>query len=91
MFRTAMTWIVGDKGSPAAKDKGDLKEKVKQMVADGDRQPPANPSSKSLVTTGPCGSGHRPTAPRGRQSKPSLVLEAASRPLRSVLPLCYRR
>ena len=35
MFRTAMTWIVGDKGSAAAKEKGDLKEKVKQMVADG--------------------------------------------------------
>jgi Domain of unknown function (DUF4145) len=35
MFRTAMTWIVNDKGSPAAKGKGDLKEKVKQMVADG--------------------------------------------------------
>lgn len=35
MFRTAMTWIVDDKGSPAAKAKGDLKDKVKQMVADG--------------------------------------------------------
>lgn len=35
MFRTAMTWIVDDKGSVAAKGKGDLKEKVKQMVADG--------------------------------------------------------
>lgn len=35
MFRTAMTCIVNDKGSPAAKAKGDLKEKVKQMVADG--------------------------------------------------------
>jgi hypothetical protein len=35
MFRTAMTWIVNDKGSAAAKAKGDLKDKVKQMVADG--------------------------------------------------------
>lgn len=35
MFRTAMTWIVDDKGSAAAKAKGDLKDKVKQMVADG--------------------------------------------------------
>ena len=35
MFRTAMTWIVDDKGSAAAKEKGDLKEKVKQMVSDG--------------------------------------------------------
>lgn len=35
MFRTAMTWIVNDKGSEAAKAKGDLKDKVKQMVADG--------------------------------------------------------
>jgi hypothetical protein len=35
MLRTAMTWIVDDKGSPEAKAKGDLKEKVKQMVADG--------------------------------------------------------
>ena len=35
MFRTAMTWIVHDKGSEAAKAKGDLKDKVKQMVADG--------------------------------------------------------
>lgn len=35
MFRTAMTYIVEDKGSPAAKAKGDLKEKVKQMVTDG--------------------------------------------------------
>ena len=32
---TAMTWMVDDKGSPAAKAKGDLKEKVKQMVGDG--------------------------------------------------------
>ena len=30
-----MTWIVDDKGSAAAKEKGDLKEKVKQMVSDG--------------------------------------------------------
>lgn len=35
MFRTAMTWIVDDKGSASAKAKGDLKDKVKQMVADG--------------------------------------------------------
>jgi Domain of unknown function (DUF4145) len=35
MFRTAMTWIVDDKGSAAAKAKGDLKDKVKQMVSDG--------------------------------------------------------
>lgn len=35
MFRTAMTWIVDDKGSPTAKSKGDLKGKVRQMVADG--------------------------------------------------------
>jgi hypothetical protein len=35
MFRTAMTWMVDDKGSDAAKAKGDLKDKVKQMVADG--------------------------------------------------------
>jgi hypothetical protein len=35
MFRTAMTWMVNDKSSAAAKAKGDLKDKVKQMVADG--------------------------------------------------------
>lgn len=35
MFRTAMTWIVDDKGSEAARAKGDLKSKVTQMVADG--------------------------------------------------------
>jgi len=35
MFRTALTWIVDDKGSAAAKGKGDLKDKVKQMVSDG--------------------------------------------------------
>jgi hypothetical protein len=35
MFRTAMTWIVQDKGSDEAKAKGDLKDKVKKMVADG--------------------------------------------------------
>ena len=35
MLRTAMTWIVDDKGSSEAKAKSDLKEKVKQMVADG--------------------------------------------------------
>jgi hypothetical protein len=32
MFRTALTWIVNDKGSQAANNKGDLKDKVKQMV-----------------------------------------------------------
>jgi hypothetical protein len=30
-----MSWIVADRGSDAAKAKGNLKEKVKQMVADG--------------------------------------------------------
>ncbi len=35
MFRAAMTWIVDDKGSEAAKGKNDLKGKVKQIVADG--------------------------------------------------------
>jgi len=35
MFRTAMTWIVNVRGSEAAKAKGDLKEKIRQMVADG--------------------------------------------------------
>lgn len=35
MFRTAMTWIVLDKGSAEAKAKGDLKDKVRQMVSDG--------------------------------------------------------
>ena len=35
MFRTTMTWMVLDKGSETAKAKGDLKEKVKQMVAEG--------------------------------------------------------
>lgn len=35
MFRTALTWIVDDLGSDAAKGKGDLKAKVKQMVAEG--------------------------------------------------------
>ena len=30
LFRTAMTWIVADKGTDAAKGKGDLKDKVKQ-------------------------------------------------------------
>jgi len=35
MFRTALNWMVDDKGSPAAKAKGDLKDKVKQMGADG--------------------------------------------------------
>jgi len=32
---TAMTWMVNDKGLAAAKAKDDLKDKVKQMVADG--------------------------------------------------------
>jgi hypothetical protein len=35
MFRAAMTWIVDDRGSEAAKGKKDLKDKVKQMVAEG--------------------------------------------------------
>lgn len=35
MFRAAMTWIVDDTGSEAAKGKKDLKDKIKQMVADG--------------------------------------------------------
>lgn len=35
MFRTAMTWIVDDKGSEAAKTKSNLKDKIKQVVADG--------------------------------------------------------
>ncbi len=35
MFRSAMTWIVADHGSEAAKAKKDLKDKVKQMVVDG--------------------------------------------------------
>jgi hypothetical protein len=35
MSRTAMTWIVDDKGRANAKAKGDLKDKVKQMAADG--------------------------------------------------------
>lgn len=35
MLRAAMTWIVDDKGSEAAKGKKDLKDKVRQMVADG--------------------------------------------------------
>lgn len=39
MFRTVMTWIVEDRGSQAAKSKGDLKEKVKQMVTDGGLAP----------------------------------------------------
>jgi hypothetical protein len=35
MFRTAMTFVVEDKGTAAAQAKGDLKEKVRQMVVDG--------------------------------------------------------
>src|SRR5258708_10751446 len=35
MLRTTLTWIVEDKGSPGAKAKSDLKDKVKAMVADG--------------------------------------------------------
>lgn len=35
MFRTAMTWMVDVSASPDAKAKGDLKDKVKQMLADG--------------------------------------------------------
>ena len=35
MFRTAMTWMVKVSGSAEANAKGDLKEKVKKMVADG--------------------------------------------------------
>lgn len=35
MFRTAMTWIVLESGSEAAKAKADLRDRVKQMVADG--------------------------------------------------------
>jgi hypothetical protein len=30
-----MTWMVDDRGSPEAKAKGDLKDKVKQMVVEG--------------------------------------------------------
>ncbi len=35
MFRNAITYIVNDKGSAAAKAKGDLKEAIKQMANDG--------------------------------------------------------
>jgi hypothetical protein len=35
MFRTAMTWIVLDRGSDEAKAKRDLKDKVRQMIAEG--------------------------------------------------------
>jgi hypothetical protein len=35
MLRTALTWIVEDKGSASAKAKTDLKDKLKAMVADG--------------------------------------------------------
>ncbi|MGN6681533.1 MAG: DUF4145 domain-containing protein [Streptosporangiaceae bacterium] len=35
MLRTALTWIVEDKGSAEAKTKPDLKDKIKKMVADG--------------------------------------------------------
>ena len=35
MFRTAMTWVVRDKGSEQAKKEGDLKSQVRCMVDDG--------------------------------------------------------
>lgn len=35
MLRTALTWIVEDKGSATAKAKADLKAKIKTMVAEG--------------------------------------------------------
>lgn len=35
MFRAAMTWMVEDRGSDTAKAKNNLKDEVKQMVADG--------------------------------------------------------
>lgn len=35
MFRTALTYIVEEHGSAEAKAKGDLKNKIKQMVKDG--------------------------------------------------------
>lgn len=35
MFRTALTYMVEEHGSPEAKSKGDLKDKIKQMVKDG--------------------------------------------------------
>lgn len=35
MFRSALTWIVKTSGSPIAQAKGDLKDKIRQMVADG--------------------------------------------------------
>lgn len=35
MFRTALSFIVTEKGSQSAKDKGGLKERIEQLVADG--------------------------------------------------------
>lgn len=35
MLRTALTWIVEDKGSSVAKGKSDLKDKIRAMVAEG--------------------------------------------------------
>jgi hypothetical protein len=35
MLRTALTWIVEDKGSGTAKGKADLKDKIKTMVTEG--------------------------------------------------------
>lgn len=35
MLRTALTWIVEDKGSATARGKADLKDKIKTMVAEG--------------------------------------------------------
>lgn len=35
MLRTVLTWIVEEKGSATAKEKADLKDKVKTMVAEG--------------------------------------------------------
>jgi hypothetical protein len=35
MLRTALTWIVEDKGSETAKGKADLKDKIKAMVTEG--------------------------------------------------------
>jgi hypothetical protein len=39
LFRTAMTYIVHDKGSDAAKAKRELTDRIKQMVMDGDLNP----------------------------------------------------
>ncbi len=35
MFRTAITYMVNDRGSAAAQARPDLKEKIKQMIVDG--------------------------------------------------------